>query len=240
MTTTRQLITRAYALAQIIGNGFEEVSGGQMLEGLEVLNELADLKTAVDSKTPYFTEYNFDLGPGLGVNGSSERYFIPLLVQPGTFTFVLGEVRYSLWVQQRQRYQGSVRANTVTTLPGTVFYERTQGGCFLFVYAFPNQIYPATLWGKFKLPAFTFEQVLEDTLEPYFIRYLRYTLAKELADLNNMELEGSKLMEIEKMEKSFPRIEPNDLSIQKIGILSGNRPFINYAQVNIGRGYTAP
>ena len=240
MPTVRQLIIRAYSLAQIIAQDGEEVNGGQMREGLEVLNDLVDLKTSVQSKTPYYTEYTFNLGPGLGVNGSSEQYFIPGLILPGTLTFVLGSVRYGMFLQPRQRYQGSARANTITTLPGTAYYERTQGGSYLFVYAFPNQIYPATIWGKFKLGPFVFEDELSDTVDPYFIRYLRYTLANELADLNNIQLSPTKFAQIKEMEKSFPRIEPSDLSIQKIGVLSGTRPFVNYAQANIGRGYTAP
>lgn len=237
--TTRTLITDAYNLAGVVSEGFDDLTPDQEVKGLRLLNQLLDSKTAEISQIPYYEKFSFTIGPGLGVGGSSEEYFIPQLVYPSTLTFELGSVRYSVRPIKRRRYQGSARANDVSSLLTVCLFERTLNGTSLFVYPLPYQNFPAEIWGKFSLTPLSINDDLSN-LEGFYIRYLRYALAEEVAEDNGISLTPSAMAKLRKIEAMIRDISPPDLTFHKMPLFSRNRGGINYGQVNIGRGWTPP
>src|SRR6266852_1219220 len=109
--TARKLITNAYYLSGIVARRLQEVSGLQISDGLDLLNDLLGVKTAQTTLIPYYAEYDFTLTQGV------QTYFIPNLLAPETMTFFIDSVRYQMYPVGRREYWGSGRVEGVTSLP---------------------------------------------------------------------------------------------------------------------------
>lgn len=229
--TTTELITRAYYLSSVVGRDFETVTGAQLNDGLNMLNALLDIKTANQRLIPYFTQYSFDAVVG------QEEYFIPNLILAETLTFTISTVRYSMTLKSRREYFGTPRANNVMSLPYQYFCERTLNGTNLYMYYLPNQAYPFLLDGKFALADVTLGQDLALTLDMYYIEYLRYALAEYICQEYNITYQPQSQQRLKELESIIFDISPIDFTTSKLSMLQQGVS-LNYAQVNIGRGWT--
>lgn len=235
MTTTQELIKDSYIMANIVSFEFEDLGEGKLAYGLKKLNEIISYKTAVQTLNPYINEYDFNIGPGLGVNGSTEQYFIPYLNEQDTITFTLGQIRFNLYPLPSKIYLGSSRANNVTTLPSYGFFRRAMGGCFVFLYPLPNQVFPCKIWGNFRVSSVAYNDVLENIFELYFIRYLTYALAGELAPYFNMSLYPEVAKTLDRMEKQINTISPIDLTLTVMPVLQTRSDGQHYVVANMLR-----
>ena len=145
--TVTQLVSDAFNCAGIVGKEFEQVSGEQFTEGLQLLNSLLAKKTADKSGIPYMLEYNsfFVIG--------QEQYLIPGLITVDTMTFFIdnppatpttpppyatsptpfvqsagNQVRYAMRQVDRKTYWATPRANQIMSLPYQYMVERQFGG----------------------------------------------------------------------------------------------------------------
>lgn len=222
-----QLISRAYNIAGIIGKEYETISGNQLNEGLELLNEVLSSKTANQRLIPYYSAYTFT-----GVIGH-EEYFIPDLVLAETLTFSIATVRYSMRSVTRREYFGTSRANDVDSLPFIYHCERTLNGTNLFMYYTPNEAYVFILEGKFSLSEVVLGQDLLVTLDQYYIDYLKYALAEYVCQEYNITLQPQAVKRLDQLEAAIFDISPIDFTTSKISMLQKGGA-ISYAQVNIG------
>ena len=142
---TLKLITSAYYESGIVSRKFETVSGQQANDGLFYLNDLIDDKTVDNGLIPYYLEYDFAAVQG------QEKYFIPDLINADTFVFYIDTVRYQTQNRGRREYFGTSRADNIQSLPGSWHLERCFGGANLFIYFLPDQNFPLTIWGQFRL-----------------------------------------------------------------------------------------
>jgi hypothetical protein len=228
----RQLITRAFYLSGIVGRQFQTVSGDQLADGVFLLNELLAEKSGNLSLIPYFREYAFT-----GVIGQ-EMYFVPNLVVAESLTFYIQTVRYSTWPASRDAYFASPRADGINSLPYTWHFERTNGGGNIYIYFTPDQNYPLKLWGKFALLSNVTENTdLSLTYEPGYLVYLRYALAEYICLEYKYPIPSDNIIKMKDLEYQFRNISPQDLTIKKVSTL-GKESFYNYADVNLGRGWT--
>ena len=78
----------------------------------------------------------------------------------------------------RKEYFGTPRVDGLQALPFSYRYERTLGGCNLYMYFVPNQAYLINIWGKFGLSEVTLDQDLSLTYDLFYIEYLRFALAQ--------------------------------------------------------------
>jgi len=227
--TTRQLIDSAYKFV-VNSEELDTLSPKQESQGLILLNQLLDFKTAEISQIPYYQPYNFTAVVG------QEEYFIPLLVYPSTITFTLGTVRYEIDIIQRKQYKGWGRANNITTLPSQAYFQRTLNGTNLFLYPLPNLAYPFEIEGKFGFSSVTIDEELT-AFEGFYLRYLKYALAEDIADEYQISLTPSQERKLRHMERMIRDVSPPDLSLDIMQVL-GNGPFsLNYGDVNIGKGF---
>ena len=116
--TTNQLISGSYYAAGVVSREFETVSGNQLADGLQWLNDILAEKRVDEGMIPYETTYNFIMVPG------QEKYFIPNLIQPDTIAFFLDQVRYALVYTKRNEYFGAPRVENIRTLPFSWYFER--------------------------------------------------------------------------------------------------------------------
>ncbi len=152
--TVIQLITNAYYASGIVSREFETVSGSQMNDGLQFLNDIITDKTIEKDMIPYFSKYNFN------AVAQQEKYFIPNLESLDTLTFFINDVRYQMRSIDRKVYFGSSRANNIASLPFNWHLERCTGGANLFLYFFPQTNYPIEAWGLFRLASVLLNQDL--------------------------------------------------------------------------------
>lgn len=232
--TVTELITRAWYLSGVVSRDLETVDGDQLNDGLQMLNSLLSFKTANQRLIPYYQEYQFPTIIG------QESYFIPNLILCETLTFELSTQRFSMALKTRQQYFATCRADNVNSLPYIYHLERTfqggQSGSLLFMYYFPDQIYPFTLWGKFALANVTLSQDLSLTLDQYYIEYLRYALAEYMCQEYNIEFQPQNSKKLSEFERIIFDISPIDFTNRRQTLFQKGAS-LNYADYNIGKGY---
>lgn len=231
--TTSQLISRAYFLSGIVRKDLETVSGQKLTEGLELLNELLDVKSANQRLIPYFKNYEFSAVPG------QEEYFVPDLVLCETLTFYINNVRYSMFSQQRKDYFGSSRAENVTSLPYDWHIERCLNGSNLYIYFLPDSNYPMSLWGKFSLEEVTLFQDLLLTYDRFYLVYLRYALAEYICQEYNFPFQPQNEKKLTEYENILIDISPMDMTLVRRSVFN-QRSNINYGIANLSNGWTTP
>lgn len=229
--TTLQLINNAYYESGIVSRGFETVSGQQANDGLLFLNDLIADKTVENGLIPYYQEYNFNAITG------QEKYFIEDLISIDTFVFYIDTVRYQTENRARREYFGTSRADNIQSLPGSWHMERCFQGANLYIYFKPNQNYPLTIWGQFRLAQVVLNQDLSLTLDRFYINYLRYDLAARLCAEFNYSVPPGVAKALANYEDTISKKSgPMDLRLTKLSSLQ-RRGGINYGQVNLGHGW---
>jgi hypothetical protein len=229
--TTRQLIISAYYKSGVVARELQTVSGTQINDGLESLNDTLTEKSVVSQLVPYYTKYSFTAV----IN--QEMYFIPNLIEVETFTFNIGPVRYQMSSVPRRTYFGAGRINDVDSLPFNWHLERCLNGANLFVYFLPSQDFPMEIWGKFSPPKITsLDQDLELTFDDYYIGYLKYALAQRICVDFTMNLPPQALETLRSYEAKFSYISPPDVTLSKLSSLQGGNP-MNWGDINIGKGW---
>jgi hypothetical protein len=231
--TTLQLINNAYYESGIVSRGFETVSGQQAQDGLQFLNDLIDDKTVDNGLIPYYKELDFTAVIG------QEVYFIPNLINIDTFVFFIDTVRYQTQNRGRREYFGTSRANDIQSLPGSWHMERCFGGANLYIYFLPDQNFPLTIWGQFRLSEVTINQDLSLTLDRFYINYLKFDLAARLCAEYNYNVPPGVAKALNKYVIDISKKSgPMDLKLLKLSSLQ-RRGGINYGQVNLGHGWVS-
>ncbi|HJY22900.1 MAG TPA: hypothetical protein VJ279_08455 [Hanamia sp.] len=225
------LIADSYYLSGIVSRDFETPTGGQMSDGLRLLNEVIADRTIDEGTIPYTDKYTLTAVPG------TSEYFIEDLIDIDVFVFYIQSVRYQTRNQGRQDYFGSFRATGIQSLPWNWHFERELNGGRLFLYFVPDVAYPLEIWGSFRLTSVTMFQDLSLTLDKFYTNFLLYLLAERLCESNSFTVP----VNVEKKLKQYYKWIANttnvmDLRQQKLSSLSGGEA-INYAIVNLSGGW---
>ena len=232
--TLNKLITNAFYLSKVRAADFQTVGGDDIARGLDLLNEvLAELCTNT-RMIPYYTEYTTDAVIG------QEEYFIPNLVEPFSITFNQDTVRYATSQLSRREFFGTTRIDGVLALPFNTHMERTIGGCNLFVQFLPSDTYPFKIVGKFSYDSFTVADLTVNislTYDLFMIRYLRYLLAKEICNFYGVPMSPQIEEVLQRIAGNLNDSNPIDLTSRSHDLYNDNNS-INWASVNLGKGYT--
>jgi hypothetical protein len=229
--TARMLITNAYYLSGVVSRSFQTVTGEQLNDGLNLLNALLAVKTIDQRLIPYYRELAVTAVIG------QEKYFIQNLIAVETFTFNIGSVRYSMLPIMRKKYFGTGRVDNIQSLPYNWHVERERGGASLYIYFLPNTAYPMKIWGKFGIVNVASEnEDLSLVYDAFYIEYLRYALAEYICAEYNITFQPQSAQKLKELEYTLIDLSPKDFSITKFSTLQSDTG-INYADVNIGRGW---
>lgn len=231
--TTLQLINNAYYESGIVSRGFETVGGQQANDGLQFLNDILQDMTVENGLIPYYNELDFDAVIG------QERYFIEDLIEIDTFVFFINTVRYQTENRARREYFGSSRADNIQSLPGSWHMERCFGGANLYIYFKPDQAFPLTIWGQFRLQEVVINQDLSLTLDRFYINFLKFDLAARLCAEYNYSVPPGVAKQLAQYRDNISKKSgPMDLNLIKLSSLQ-RRGGINYGQVNLGHGWVS-
>jgi hypothetical protein len=231
--TVNNLISNAYYVSGVTSREFETVSGSQISDGLNWLNDIIGEKVVDEGMIPYETTHSLNAVIG------QEEYFIQNLISISTITFFKDNVRYSMKPQSRSKYFGAPRVESIQSLPFNWFMEREFDGARLYLYFQPDQTYPIEIHGIFRLAEVALGDDLSLTLDRFYRTYLRYALADRICtefsyavpDNLRKQLSSYEIM----IDKKSRRM---DLSMQKQSTLQKGTGGINWAYANLGRGWT--
>lgn len=228
--TALQLITKSYYLSQVVSRGLQTVSGEQVTDGLDLLNDLLNIKASDLHLIPYFQRYEFD------TIANVEEYFIPDLLYVDSLTFNIGVVRYSMREMTRKEYFSTPRVDNIANLPFSYRVERELGGSRIFLYFLPGDVYQMKLSGKFGFSSVALTTDLSLTYDLYYIEYLRYALAEYICSDWGVTFPDESKAKYSEIRKKLMMISPADLSIQKRTYFNSN-PAVDWQWINIGVGY---
>ena len=229
-----KLIANAYFLSKVRSKDFQTVGGDDIEVGIDLLNEILSESSVNTKMIPYYSEYDFNAVQG------QEEYFIPNLVEATSLTFNLGPVRYATNNKSRRAFHSTSRVDGILSLPFDCSFERCLGGMNMYVYFLPTENYPFKVWGKFSLLQVTSADLQTDLTETYdvfLIKYLRYALAREICAYFGVSFNPEAMDILQKIS-----LEINDLNY--IDMTPKTRNFyqektaLNWAQINIGKGWT--
>lgn len=231
--TTNELITNAFYASGVVSREFETVSGSQIGDGLNWLNEIIDEKTVDDGMIPYESTYTFTAVPG------QEIYPIPNLIAVDTLVFFLNSVRFSMDYNKRNNYFGSNRVDNIQTLPYQWYFERQFGGGNLYIYFTPDKSYPMELHGTFRLSEVALFQNLSLSLDRFYITYLKYCLADRICSEYNYVTPPNVVKQLGKYEGWIDKKSKLlDLRLEKISSLRDQHTTYSWSYINLGRGFT--
>jgi hypothetical protein len=231
--TARNLIIDAYYLSGIVARDDQEVSGAQIMNGQRLLNGLLAVK-AVDNKLiPFYKDYSFP------TVGHIRKYFVEGLIASETVSFIMNEVRFPSYNVTRKYFFGPGQSMNVFAPPFNCHTERVNNGSDIYFFPVPDKEYPITIWGKYMLPAMALDTNLTTDYEGSFIMYLKYALADYICSDYNVALQLQAAHKLKELEEQLIYVSEKDLSCEKISTLSSYTSGVNYADYNIGRGWTA-
>lgn len=228
--TAQQLVTRSWYLSGLVARELEEVSGAQMRDGLQLLNDVLNIATSNIGLIPYYQEYVFPTVKG------QEKYSIPGLTMIETLTFNIDTIRYPTDNQTREQYFGTGRADTIESLPFSWHIERTPTGADLYLYFLPSDVYTIKIWGKFTLSNVLPATDLSLSFQPFYMEYLRYKLAEYMCEFYNEPFPMGKQKRLASYEQTLRNVSPTDFTLKKLSAFDANDPF-NYGSINIGKGF---
>lgn len=227
----RELITNAWYLSGIVSRDLETVSGDQISDGLNILNELLGEKSGTGRYIPYYTQAQVATVAG------QQDYTVPNLIVLDTLTFNIADVRYNMRRDSRYRFWGTARLDNIESLPFHYYSERVLGGSKISLYFLPNaDIDYLTVTGRYALTTVALDDEMSTLLDSFYVSYLKYLLAQRLCDWYSTEFSPSKQKVLAELEANCVDVNPMDFTVKKLSTLS-SRDSINYAQVNIGKGW---
>jgi hypothetical protein len=228
--TARTLITKAYYLSQVVSRDFQVTQGSEIQDGLDLLNDLLDIKESDLRLIPYWTRYEFPTVIG------QESYFIPNLLAVDTITFNIGVVRYAMIDLKRRDYFGTARVDNINSLPFQYHVERGFGGATIYFYFFPAAAYDVKLSGKFGFSEVTLDTDLSLTYDRYYIEYLRYALAEYICCDFGQTFPDQCAAKYKEIRKKLMDISPADLTVRKRSYFDSNFGW-DWQSINLTQGY---
>jgi len=210
--TVTELITKAWNLSGIVAAQAETVSGDQLSDGLEHLNDFLALQNANSRIIPHTRVQQ------LTCVAHSEELFVQHLLTLDSLT--LREEKPSCYLLQslpllgRKQYFNQDYPSFLR--PRFYHLEKTKGGSLLFLSPTPDKAYSLKLVGKFALTEVNANDDLSAIYDRDYLLYLRYGLVDYLCDLYNHPFSAKgKLKEI---ERKLLDASPLDLSMEKISM----------------------
>lgn len=215
--TVTELITKAWTLSGIVAAQAETVSGDQLKDGLEHLNDFLALQNANARMIPYIRVEHLTCIP------NSEELFVKHLLNIDALTLQEEEPRsyalQTLPLLGRKEYFTHDYPSFLR--PRFYHLEKTKGGSLLFLSPTPDKAYPLKLVGKFGLTEVSYNDDLSLFYDRDYLLYLRYGLADTLCDFYNHPFSAKgKFKEI---ENKLRDLSPLDLSMEKNSLFNLGR-----------------
>ena len=227
------LINYAWIWSGIVPRNLASVTNNQTSDGLYLLNFLLNDIGMTGRHVPYYQYPEIDTVVG------QEIYFVEGAVVIETCTFNIGPVRYAMDLKNRKHYFGAPRVDKINPLPFTFYWERVIGGCNLYVYFLPQQVFQLKIKLKALLGNYTTAQYgyeLDNDYDAFYQNYLTILLAKYMCMWYKISMPPDAQEKLNQYQRQLADMNYMDLTMKKKATLSQTAT-ITFAQVNIGRGW---
>lgn len=229
--TVTKLITNAYYLSGKTARQLEDVTGDELNDGLDMLNDFLGIKTANRRLIPYDQLTTIAEVPG------QEVYFIPNLVDVISCTFNIGPVRFPMTRMGEVDYFSSARVDNIESLSFSYNFRRVQGGGEIRVYFLPASNYPLNILGRYGLTQITdLDLDLSTIMDRFYITYMRYGLAEYIANEFAITFPPENREKLSQFEVMIEDLNPIDFTMVKHSSLTATGG-LTWGDVNIGKGY---
>lgn len=182
LRTANDIIVRAfYLIGEVSPN--ETPTSDQVLEGLYYLNDLFDHFASLGIYIPFISELSFTMTPGKDKytisNILSSDILFERIVELDFVNVIRNEISYPLRIINRAELFQNSRLTNLEARPGYVILERRSLESELHFYPVPAFAYECKVRAKFMLDHVELFDTF-DEVPPYYNRFLRYALAREL------------------------------------------------------------
>jgi len=230
-----ELIREAYKLASVLGQS-EEPQGFYSIEGLNFLNEIISQWGALGVYIPYDSKLELVLQQGVAtyeVTPVIAELLEGNITTPGSSP---GRSELLSVLRIATPKEANLFQNNITSRPEFMYLRREQTviddltgelGSTLEFYPIPDSGYTATLLLKFQLKIVNMTDPLNQ-FPDYYLKPLRYQLAKDLSALYKTELPPAFFDEYERLMTELKATNPSDLTIQNTNPFLNRRPFRPY------------
>lgn len=227
--TTDALATGAFFLSGVLGRDFQTPTGPQIDIAVDLANDIIADKVVDKGMIPYYSKIEFN------AIGAQPDYYFPNLIDVSTCVFFINTVRYAMTKINRNSFRGDPRAENIQSLPFNYLFERQLGGGKLSVYFQPDKSFPMEMWGLFRMAQITLGQDLEQTLDRFYINYLKYKTAERICFEWNYAVPEGLAKQLRMYELSIDKSSAKmDITMNKISALSPYTRGVNYGLVNLG------
>lgn len=216
--TAYDLVKYAYRLIGL-NSPDDALTGGEAQEGLDYLNDLLDSFQGAELLIPYLDEVSFNL------TANQDTYIFsstnPAAVGPrriAGLTYVnitIDEgIIYPVNIISQSEYYTSVRYLSNVTIPQYVILRNGPVDSKIIFYPIPKSTYAVKVIGKFALENLE-PNITITTLPPYYYRFLKYALARELASVfKDSGIKWGQKEEDEYQDLFDKTIGANDIDLQ--------------------------
>jgi hypothetical protein len=223
-----ELIRESFKLASVLGQD-EEPQGSYAIEGLNFLNEIISQWGSLGVYIPYDSKLELTLQQGV-----SKYEISPVIAEllEGNITTTgntPGSAERISVLEFATPKEANLFQNNIISRPQYVYLSRAKTvidditgelGSTLEFYPIPDSGYIANILLKYHLNIVKTTDTL-DGFPDYYLKPLRYQLAKDLSALYKTELPPSFFDEYEKLIIELKSANPSDLTIQS------SNPFLN-------------
>ncbi len=213
--TVTELITKSWNLSGIVAAQAETVSGDQLKDGLDHLNDFLALQSAESRMIPYTRVHLFEC------KANWDEFLIDHLLSIDVLT-IKNNGSYSLKALGRRAFFTRNGDSLSPSQPLFYHIEAIRGGSLLFLTPTPDKDYKLRIVGKFGLTEVDYNDDLSLVYDRQYLLYLRYGLADYLCDLYNHPFAaGAKLSRLASNLRDY---SPLDLSMVKVSYLHTEIP----------------
>lgn len=212
--TVTELITNAWNLSGIVAAQAETVSGDQLKEGLDHLNDFLSLQSTEPRMIPYTRVYTFDC------KTREDELFIDHLQCVDVLTIKTNN--YLLKALGRKDFFSLPCLHYSPSQPRAYHIEPDKGGSVLFLTPTPDENYSFRLVGKFGLTEADYNEDLSQVYDRHYLLYLRYGLADYLCELYNHPFAAKG--KLNTLTSKLRDYSPLDLTIEKVSYFNTEIP----------------
>ena len=163
------------------------LQGDNQIKGLQYLNELIASFSGTGQMLTVAQQIDFTMAIGQQfVTFADPSYLLPADIKLGRLAnlqnawLTLDGVTYPLIDESRNVFYDSYKYDPQKGLPRFVIIQNLTNITSMRVYPSPSQVYTLSVYGKFELNTLSINSNMAE-LSLYYIRYLRFALAKDLA-----------------------------------------------------------
>ncbi|MBP9870398.1 MAG: hypothetical protein KBC53_02735 [Nitrosomonas sp.] len=185
--TVRDFISDCYQLVSA-NSPTVPLHGNDESKGIQFLNELISAYSANGLMLTVAKQVDFTVAIGQGeiTFGQSDYTPTPDVTTEGRLAnlenawLTLENVTYPLVYEDRNDFFNSYYYSPLQGLPRFIIVKPQTNLTTVKIFPAPSQVYDLSIYGKWTLNSFTANDTM-DTLPHYYIRYLRFAVARDLA-----------------------------------------------------------